>query len=41
MSTTVQFDFSVGLQAGARLPRVALADVFELGRDNAEERLVV
>jgi len=40
MSTTVQFDFSAGQPPGARLPRVALADVFELGSDDAEERLV-
>lgn len=40
MSTTVQFDFGAGQPVGARLPRVALADVFELHSDNAEERLV-
>ncbi|WP_265944254.1 hypothetical protein [Dechloromonas sp. A34] len=40
MSTTVQFDFSAGQPPGARLPRVALADVFELSSDDAEERLV-
>jgi len=41
MSTTVQFDFGTGQPVGARLPRVALADVFELDGNNAEERLVV
>lgn len=40
MSTTVQFDFSAGQPPGARLPRVALADVFELGSDGGEEQLV-
>jgi hypothetical protein len=40
MSTTIQFDFSVGQPAGARVPRVALADVFELRSDDAEEQLV-
>lgn len=40
MSTTVQFDFSAGQPPGARLPRVALADVFELRSDDAEERLI-
>lgn len=40
MSTTVQFDFGAGQPVGARMPRVALADVFELHSDNAEERLV-
>lgn len=40
MSTTVQFDFSAGQSPGARLPRVALADVFELLSDGAEEQLV-
>jgi hypothetical protein len=41
MSTTVQFDFSAGHPVRGRLPRVALADVFELDSNNAEERLVV
>ena len=41
MTTTVEFDFITGQPAGARLPRVALADIFELGRDNGEERLAV
>lgn len=41
MTTTVQFDFITGQPAGARLPRVALADIFELGRDSGEERLAV
>jgi len=40
MTTIVRFDFSAGQPSGARLSRVALADVFELGSDDAEERLV-
>ena len=31
MSTAVHFDFTVGLAPGARPPRVALADVYQLG----------
>ncbi|GJH29073.1 hypothetical protein [Caballeronia novacaledonica] len=40
MSTVVHFDFGAGQPRGTRLPRVALADVFELYGGNADERLV-